>query len=249
MDPYEKLLDQARETARALVARGVAPRPYADDDGHAVDGWCIKQLHAVDRDHYRGPSDWEEFRSFQDLLLTPDGRFFTFLGTWSAGSRASEPDSPERTRYLKHESAQFLVALGPGKPFAAVSMMLERLPWTASSCTPPAAAPAPPRQAVSAPARPAPSPTPAAPRPAPPNAGGAIAGLAAGFFYGCVVGGIGAVVLGIALGMGGVADGDAVGITTMAFALASIVTCMITGAVQGGRRPAPSRRTGRPTRR
>lgn len=81
------------------------------------------------------------------------------------------------------------------------------------------------------------------------NVGGAVAGLAGGIFYGCVVGGIGAVVLGIVLGTAGVAGGDALGITNRAFALASVVACMAIGEVQGGRKPAPPHRTGRPTSR
>ncbi|MFF4392796.1 hypothetical protein ACFY0G_39615 [Streptomyces sp. NPDC001552] len=238
VDPYEKLLDQARETARTLVSRGIAPRPYADDGGQAVEGWKIKQLPAVDRDHYRGPSDWEERRSSLDLLLTTDGRFFTYLEIESAGSRASEPDRLERTRYLKHESAQFLVGLGPGNPFAAVASMLERMPWTAVGYMPPTVRPVQARPAP--PPKPPPPPPPPAPAPAPASApagsvGGALVGLVGGFMYGSVVGLIGAIVLGVVLLTASLAD-DVVGPATMAFAVLAVVTCTVVGSVRGWRR-------------
>ncbi|KPI06604.1 hypothetical protein OV450_3716 [Actinobacteria bacterium OV450] len=235
MDPYEELLAKERDMARELTARGVRPRPYGGDDGTAVEGWQVKELASFHRDEYRGPGDWDDFRSTSVLLLAADGRFFTHAESWS-----DEPDRrtgravQEHRRELRPASAALLVGLGPGRPFAALSAMLERLPWTAYSYAP---APGPP-QAVPAPARPAPAPQPAPASRAPRNAGG--------FFYGCVVGGIGAAVLGIVLGMAGVVGGDALGITTMAFALASVVACMAIGAVRGGRTPAPPRRTGRP---
>ncbi|MER7342982.1 hypothetical protein ABT403_34800 [Streptomyces sp. NPDC000075] len=139
-----------------------------------------------------------------------------------------------------------------GGEFEAVALPSPPLWWrplelVACLAAAPAQPPAP-QLAVPAPARPVPAPQPAPASPAP-RKGGAVEGLAGGFLYGCAVGGIGAVVLGIVLRTAGAADGDALGITTMAFALASVVACMAIGAVQGGRKPAPPCRTGPPTSR
>ncbi|MFC4506467.1 MULTISPECIES: hypothetical protein [Streptomyces] len=236
MDAYEEMLDLARRTAGTLADRGIRPRPYEADDGTTVEGWCVEQRdHA--KDEYRGIDNWEEFRSADHLVLTPDGRFLAYTETWSGYSGKDGRAVDEHTRTLRHQSSAYLVSLGPGKPFAALSTMLERMPWTVMSYTPPQARPAAP--APPAPVRQA-APPPKAPSARPGNPAGAVLGFGHGLLVGCAVGCGSAIVLGVVLSIGGM-DGDAVGVTTFAAAMFCVVAGTVIGTVNGWRKPGSVR--------
>ncbi|QYX80390.1 hypothetical protein [Streptomyces akebiae] len=232
MDAYEELLSLARNTASILVEKGIRPRPYTADDGTTVEGWRVEQLPGHERSEYRGSDNWEEFRSANELILATDGRFFTYTEIWNSHSVLSGSPVDEHTRELRHQSSAHLVSLGPGKPFAAASTMLERLPWTAVSYAPPQirpvspAPPAPRRGTVPPPVRP------------PARSGdlvGAVLGFGGGFLLGCAVGCVSALVLGVALSLGGL-DGDTVGVTTFSAAMFCVATGTAIGTVQGWRK-------------
>lgn len=253
MDAYEELLDLARRTVGTLTEKRVRPRPFTADDGTTVEGWCVKQLADHAKDEYRGLNNWEEFRCTIELVLAADGRFFSYTETWNNYSGTGGSPVHEHSRALRHESAAYLVAVGPGKPFAAVSTLLERLPWTASSYAPPPVRPAPAAPAASATptasaaasassasgrqaARSATAP-PARPR----SAVGAVLGFGGGLLLGCAAGGAVAIVLGIALSIGGL-DGDTVGVTTFVTAMFCVAAGAVIGTVNGWRTPPKSAR-------
>ncbi|MFJ7204538.1 hypothetical protein ACIQWR_13500 [Streptomyces sp. NPDC098789] len=243
MDAYEDMLDLARQTVATLTEKGVRPRPFEADDGTTVKGWCVKQLADHAKDEYRGLDNWEEFRCTIELVLAADGRFFSYTETWNNHSGTGGRAVHEHSRALRHESAAYLIAVGPGKPFAAVSTLLERLPWTASSYAPPQVRPAP-----VAPATPAASTSgrqaarTATARPARPrSAVGAVLGFGGGLLLGCAAGCAVAIVLGIALSIGGM-DGDTVGVTTFVIAMFCVAAGAVAGAVSGWRTPAKSAR-------
>lgn len=237
MDAYEELLDLARRTVGTLMEKGIRPRPYKADDGTTVEGWFVKQMADHAKDEYRGLNNWEEFRCTIELVLATDGRFFSYTETWNNHSGTDGRSVHEHSQALRHESAGYLVSVGPGKPFAAVSTLLERVPWTARSYTPspvrPAApvSPAPVRQAASPPKA-----QPARPR----SAVGAILGFGGGLLFGCAAGGACAIVLGIALSIGGL-DGDTVGVTTFATAMFCVATGAVVGTITGWRTPKSAR--------
>ncbi|MEU1467392.1 hypothetical protein ABZ434_04120 [Streptomyces sp. NPDC005761] len=246
MDAYEEMLDLARRTVGTLNEKGVRPRPFTADDGTTVKGWCVKQLADHAKDEYRGLDNWEEFRCTIDLVLGDDGRFFSYTETWNNHSGTGGKPVHEHSRVLRHESAAYLIAVGPGKPFAAVSTLLERLPWTASSYSPPRARPAPVTPAPSVPSVPSTSGRRAArsataPPARPRSAVGAVLGFGGGLLFGCAAGGAVAIVLGIALSIGGM-DGDRVGVTTFVTAMFCVAAGAVIGAVNGWRTPAKSSR-------
>ncbi len=247
MDAYEQLLDLARRTVGTLTEKGIRPRPFAADDGTTVEGWCVKQLADHAKDEYRGINNWEEFRCTIDLVLTADGRFFSYTETWNNHSGTGGQPVHEHSRALRNESAAYLVAVGPGKPFAAVSTLLERLPWTAISYAPPRVRPTPVAPVVTvAPAPPTASASgrrdarsATASRPRSRSAVGAVLGFGGGLLCGCAAGCAAALVLGIALSIGGL-DGDTVGVTTFVSAMVCVAAGAVIGAVSGWRTPAKS---------
>ncbi|WP_030276249.1 hypothetical protein [Streptomyces sp. NRRL B-24484] len=191
MDAYEELLVLARGTARTLLAQGVAPLSFRDDGGAAVDGWVVDRLPAWDRGGAVVQARRTEVRSSCALVLDVDGRFHRYRDSSVRASGAGGRAVVTRRLELSPASARTLVALGPGRPFDQVTVLLEQLPWTAVPHRPavrpqPVAAPPPPAPVPAVPswarrAEPAPvAGVPAAGRGRTATVTGALLGFAAG---------------------------------------------------------------------
>ncbi|MEW1907376.1 hypothetical protein AB0442_02825 [Kitasatospora sp. NPDC085895] len=190
MDAYEELLVLARGTARTLLAQGVAPLSFRDDEGAAVDGWVVDRLPAWDRGGAAVRTRRTEVRSSCALVLDVDGRFHRYRDS-SLRMPAGGRTVVTRRLELSPASARTLVALGPGRPFDQVTVLLEQLPWTAVPHRPavrpqPVAAPPPPAPVLPSWARrPGPEPVAAVPA-AGRRRAGAVTGMLLGLAGGCV---------------------------------------------------------------
>ncbi|MFD0531618.1 hypothetical protein ACFQ1I_41580 [Kitasatospora arboriphila] len=114
MDAYEELLVLARGTARTLLAQGVAPLSFRDDEGAAVDGWVVDRLPAWDRGGAAVRTRRTEVRSSCALVLDVDGRFHRYRDSSLRMPAAAAGRWSPVGWSCRRASARTLVALGPG---------------------------------------------------------------------------------------------------------------------------------------
>ncbi|MCU7820938.1 hypothetical protein [Kitasatospora sp. DSM 101779] len=231
MDAYEELLALARGTARTLLAQGVAPRSFRDDEGAVVDGWVVDRLPAWDRGGAALQTRRTEVRSSCALVLDVNGRFHRYRDSSLRIPGAGGRTVVTRRLELSPASARTLVALGPGRPFDQVTALLEQLPWTAVPRRPaarpqPVAAPPPPPPALPSWAR-RPDPVPAAAPAADPGRPATVTGALVGFAGGCICAAAASLACTALLGNAALA----VGLTAAALC---VTTGTALGAVRGG---------------
>lgn len=132
MDPYQDLLNTAREAAKALASKKV-PDTYTGDDGTTVKGWVIEsspQPDSGDTFFSRAPGDFEDIWGDRKLVLTDDGKIYEFSEHYHQYGEARRGGA--RTDHTKRleERVQSLLVGSRGKPFSEMKSKLERLPWT-----------------------------------------------------------------------------------------------------------------------
>lgn len=132
-NPLGEALDMARDAAKQLKEAGKKVSEYRGDDGTFVLGWNLHYYLGripEDQSFSRAIGDWEEYSGTHYLVLGTDGRIYDYdTFTTEYGAARTGGHRIERARRLRPATQGELLSLGPGKPFAALKTMLERLPW------------------------------------------------------------------------------------------------------------------------
>lgn len=123
MDPYQDLMNTARETAQALADKKT-PATYTADDGTEIQGWLVETTSSWDKEEHFSRNSFREVWGSNRLILTTDGQFYDYY-----------ENREERETGLKHDRCLYLqqsrdLVGSKGKPFSSLKSKLERLPWT-----------------------------------------------------------------------------------------------------------------------
>ena len=132
-NPFDDALGLAEETARQMRGANKPLVEYQGDSDLAVKGWIVHRYPVnlpEDKSFSNAPGDFEEYWGQHVLVLSSDGKLYEYRETNTQyGSARSGGEHLERVKSLRTASSGDLVRLGPGKPFAALTSILERLPW------------------------------------------------------------------------------------------------------------------------
>lgn len=131
-NPWDNARAQARRTAQEMKRSSRDPIRYQGDDGTACEGWSFHYFPSENETKYfgaLGSYNYEEYWGQHLLFLGVNGKLYEYQeSNTEYGKGRPGGYRIERGKILRLASTATLARLGPGKPYAALCSMLERLP-------------------------------------------------------------------------------------------------------------------------
>jgi hypothetical protein len=132
-DLFKEVLGAARDTAKQMAAGKKKPLERKGDDGKTVKGWTLRQYPypSKERRFSRADGDWEETWGAHEIFLGIDGKVYEWReDQHEYGSARNGGARTDVRRQVKLCTRQQLLGLGRGKPFAMLTELLQRLPYS-----------------------------------------------------------------------------------------------------------------------
>jgi hypothetical protein len=131
-DLWQEATALARSTAEQMRGK-VDITEYRGNTGRPVEGWTLKRysVSSTQKSFSTAIGDWEETWGDHELVLGNDGNIYDWqLDNHEYGEARKGGYRIEISKRLTPCTKQQLLRLGPGKPFATLTEMLQRLPYS-----------------------------------------------------------------------------------------------------------------------